>query len=107
MTTSISGSTAFPAASPTTRPLAAKSGADMSRAAHDFEAMAIGEFLQPMFSTEHSGEGMFGGGEAESTLKPMLVTEFARIMEQKGGLGLAGPVERKMAELENAKEQSR
>ena len=79
-------------------------GADMSRAAHDFEAMAIGEFLQPMFSTEHSGEGLFGGGEAESTLKPMLVTEFARIMEQKGGLGLAGPIERKMEELEDQKE---
>ena len=105
--TTISGAGPRPLASASTAPLASARGGDMARAAHDFEAMAIGEFLQPMFSTEHSGEGLFGGGEAESTLKPMLVTEFARIMEQKGGLGLAGPIERKMEELESEKEKSR
>lgn len=61
------------------------------QSARDFEAMTIGQMLQPMFSTLEQG-GLFDGGEAEQTLKPMLVTEFANMMEARGGLGLEQPV---------------
>ena len=58
-----------------------------SAAASKFEAMMIGQMLQPMFDTI-AEDKMFGGGPAEGMLRPMLVTEYAKLMEQKGGLGL-------------------
>ncbi len=79
----------------------------LSGSAHEFEAMAIGEFLQPMFSSVDDTNNLFGGGEAEGILKPMLVTEFAKLMEQKGGLGLEPIIAQKMDELSHAKDRRR
>jgi len=47
--------------------------ARLGQAARDFEAMAIGQLLQPMFETVDAGHAPFGGGEAEATWRPMLV----------------------------------
>ncbi len=80
-----------------TRPQASR---DASKAAHDFESMALDQFLQPMFSTLDDSGGLFGGGAAESTLKPLLITEYAKLMEQRGGLGLEKPIEQKMAQMQ-------
>ncbi len=66
------------------------------KAARDFEAMALGQLLQPMFETVDSAHSMFGGGSAEETWKPMLVNEIAKKIAANGGLGLASPV---MAEM--------
>ena len=79
--------------------------ADTSEAAKNFESMALDEFLQPMFASAGSSDAMFGGGEAENTLKPMLVTEFAKLMEQRGGLGLAGAIQAKMEEMQRDKDR--
>ena len=40
--------------------------AKLWQAAQDFEAMAIGQLLQPMFQTVDSAHSAFGGGEAEA-----------------------------------------
>jgi flagellar protein FlgJ len=66
--------------------------AKLWKAAHDFEAMAIGQLLQPMFDTVDSAHGAFGGGEAEATWRPMLVDAIGRQMAAHGGIGLATPV---------------
>ncbi len=68
-------------------------------AAKAFEAMTLDQMLQPMFATLGS-DPMFGGGEAEQTLQPLLVTEMAKLMEQRGGLGLSGPIADKMMQLQ-------
>jgi Rod binding domain-containing protein len=73
------------------------------KAAQDFEAMAIGQFLQPMFQTVDLSKSLFGGGEAESTWQPMLTTEIAKTIEQHGGLGLAMPVFREMLRMQEAR----
>jgi Rod binding domain-containing protein len=70
----------------TTAAAPARDGAT-SAAASKFEAMMIGQMLQPMFDTI-AEDKTFGGGPAEGMLRPMLVTEYANLMEQKGGLGL-------------------
>jgi Rod binding domain-containing protein len=62
------------------------------QAAKDFEAMALGELLRPMFSTVDSAHSAFGGGEAEATWQPMLVDAIAKQMAAHGGIGLAAPV---------------
>ena len=64
----------------------------MRRAATEFEAMAIGEMLAPMFDTVDGAHGPFGGGDAEAAWRPMLVQAIGKQMAQHGGLGLANAV---------------
>jgi len=70
----------------------AQSSPAMMKAAQDFEALAIGQLLQPMFDTVDTAHGLFGGGDAEAAWKPMLVDAIARQVAARGGLGLAAPV---------------
>jgi Rod binding domain-containing protein len=66
--------------------------AAIAKSTHDFEAMAIGQLLQPMFDTVDSANGALGGGPGEEAWKPMLVQEFAKQIANRGGLGLAKPI---------------
>jgi Rod binding domain-containing protein len=62
------------------------------QSARDFEAMAIGQLLAPMFATVDTAHGLFGGGAAEEAWRPMLADAIARQFAAQGGLGLARPV---------------
>ena len=93
-------------------PLAAPAGSTLPDAnrqriaasAQQFEAMAIGQLLAPMFDTVDTAHGLFGGGEGEAAWKPMLVTELAKHIATHGGLGLGRPIMDQMIRLqENAK----
>jgi Rod binding domain-containing protein len=66
--------------------------AKLWQAAHDFEAMAIGQLLQPMFDTVDAAHSAFGGGESETIWRPMLVDAIGKQMAAHGGIGLAVPV---------------
>jgi peptidoglycan hydrolase FlgJ len=86
------------ASPPASRPAAAIDPGKIAKSAHDFEAMAIGQLLQPMFDTVDTAHDAFGGGPGEEAWKPMLVQEFA----QHGGLGLAKPVYDEMLRMQEA-----
>ena len=73
------------------------------KAAQDFEAMTLGQLLQPMFDTADQSNGLFGGGSGEAAWRPMLVNEIARKISAGGGLGLAGPI---FAQMLQAQEKS-
>ena len=62
------------------------------QSAKDFEAMALGQLLAPMFDTVDTAHSTFGGGDAEATWQPMLVDAIGKQMAARGGLGLAVPV---------------
>jgi Rod binding domain-containing protein len=62
------------------------------KAAQDFEAMALNEFLAPMFKTVDLSQSMFGGGAAEQSWQPLLINEMAKGIAAHGGLGIAAPV---------------
>jgi peptidoglycan hydrolase FlgJ len=47
------------------RPSLAVDPVKIAKSAHDFEAMAIGQLLQPMFDTVNTSKGTFGGGPGE------------------------------------------
>jgi peptidoglycan hydrolase FlgJ len=66
--------------------------AKLRQAAQDFEAMALGQLLQPIFATVDMAHGAFGGGAAEEAMQPMLVDALAKNIAAHGGLGLAEPV---------------
>ena len=67
------------------RPSAPEDPAKTWKAAKDFEAMVLGEFLKPMFETaEAKKHNMFSGGTGEKTWKPMLVEEIAKKIAAAG-----------------------
>jgi Rod binding domain-containing protein len=80
------------AARPSAHSSALADPAKLRKAAQDFEAMAIGQFLEPMFDTIDTAHSMFGGGEAEAAWKPMMIQEIGKQIEAHGGLGLADPI---------------
>ncbi len=70
------------------------------KAAQDFEAMALGELLKPMFDTIDLSQNPFGGGDGEAAWQPMLVTELAKKIAAGGGLGLAQPIYEQMLRMQ-------
>ena len=88
---------------PPMRPSAPMDSAKLWKTARDFEAMALGELLKPMFDTADSKSNLFRGGEAEKTWKPMLVDEFGKQIAANGGLGLAGPIHDAMLRMQEGK----
>jgi len=76
--------------------------AKLHQAAQDFEAMALGQLLAPMFNTVDTAHSAFGGGEAEATIKPLLVDAIAKHIAAHGGLGLAAPVFASMLRTQEA-----
>ena len=72
------------------------------KSAQDFEALAIGQMLQPMFATIDSSKGMFGGGKGEAAWKPMLIDEMAKMLAKSGGVGIADAVMKEMLRLQEA-----
>jgi Rod binding domain-containing protein len=76
--------------------------AKLHQAAQDFEAMALGQLLAPMFDTVDTAHSPFGGGDAEATIKPMLIDAIAKHIAAHGGLGLAAPVFASMLRTQEA-----
>lgn len=79
--------------------------ARLRKAATDFEAMAIGHLLKPMFATVDNSRGLFGGGAGEAAWTPMLVEQIAKHMAARGGLGLAGPILEQMIRMQEARKE--
>jgi peptidoglycan hydrolase FlgJ len=100
---SVIASAAHVSAVPPTRPSAPVDPAKLWKTARDFEAMALGEFLKPMFDTVDSKNNLFSGGEAEAAWKPMLVDEIGKQIAAHGGLGLAGPIHDAMLRMQEGK----
>ncbi|WP_291295538.1 rod-binding protein [Elioraea sp.] len=70
--------------------------AALRKTAEQFEAMALGALMQPMFEGLGRGRGIGGGGKGEAAWAPMLVNEYARITAASGGLGIGEVVFRHM-----------
>jgi flagellar protein FlgJ len=92
-----------PVAPMPTTSLPAEQAAKAARAAQDFEAMALGQMLAPMFDTVDTAHGPFGGGAGEEAFKPMLVNELAKHIAEHGGLGLAAPILAQMLRTQEAR----
>lgn len=78
--------------------------AKLWQAARNFEAMAIGQMLQPMFGTVDLAHSSFGGGAAEAAWQPMLVDAIGKQMAARGGIGLAAPVFEAMLRAQEARQ---
>ena len=72
--------------------------ADKARATgKQFEAMFMTQMLNHMFTGLEQGDGIFGGGQAESMFRPMLTDAYGKMIANHGnGIGLADQVTRAM-----------
>jgi Rod binding domain-containing protein len=66
--------------------------------AKKFEAMAIAQFLKPMFQTMGHAEAPFGAGKQFQAFQPIFLQAVASDMEARGGLGLATAIEASLTE---------
>jgi len=84
-------------------PLATKPStlAQAKAAGQKFEAMFIGQMMQAMFSGIKSNKA-FGGGSSEEMFRPMLVDEYAKMTEKRGGFGIADAVTRTLLHAQEA-----
>jgi Rod binding domain-containing protein len=82
---------------PRVRPGASE--AEVARVASEFEAMFIGQLLAPLFEGL-STQAPFGGGAGEDAFRPLLIAEYAKAFQARGGLGLADSVKAEMLRLQ-------
>lgn len=83
-----------------TSQVSAGTDAQLRKAAQDFEATALSELFKPMFETVDMSNSLFGGGEAESSWRPIMVQEMCKSIAAKGGLGLAAPVYQQLLRMQ-------
>ncbi len=75
----------------------------MRKAARDFEAVFIGQMLQPMFAGIET-DGIFGGGHAEEIFRSMLVEEMGKTIANAGGIGIADAVYRELVSIQETQQ---
>ena len=83
----------------------ARLGPDKARqTAEDFEQFFLAQMLEHMFSDVPT-DGAFGGGHAEGIYRSLLNTEYARVISQGGGMGIADAVYREILKLQESASQ--
>lgn len=65
------------------------------KVAEDFEAVFLGQMLQPMFQNIDAAEP-FGGSPSEKMWRTMQVDEYGKAIAKSGGIGIADAVFREI-----------
>ena len=81
----------------------ARSASQAAKAAEDFEAVFINEFMGAMFEGIKT-DGPFGGGPGESIFRSLMIDQYSKAVAKQGGFGLATAVKK---ELLHAQENAR
>jgi len=82
-------------AAPVKMPAATGNATVAGKSAKEFESVFISQFLGSMFSGIPT-DGPFGGGEGEEMFRSMMVNEYGKSIEARGGFGLASAVSRQL-----------
>ena len=69
--------------------------AEARKAAEEFEAFFLAQFVDRMFA-DLPTDGMFGGGHAEKVFRSVLAQEYGKVMARAGGFGMADSVYREI-----------
>ena len=76
-------------------PTATGNSAAAIKASKEYESVFISQFLGSMFSGI-STDGPTGGGEGEEMFRSLMVDQYSKSIEQRGGFGLAAAVQRQL-----------
>ena len=87
-------------------PLAAapKPMADMAKAdaaSKEYESVFISQFLGSMFSGIKS-DGITGGGQGEEMFRSLMINQYAKGLQQRGGFGLAAQMKTELLKHQEA-----
>ncbi len=86
---------------PVTAPAPTGNAAAATKAAKNFESVFISQFLGSMFSGI-STDGPFGGGEGEQMFRSLMMDQYAKSIESRGGFGLTSTVARQLLSHQEA-----
>ena len=81
------------------QPAPTKNAAAAKKAAQDFEAVFLNEFLGSMFEGVKT-DGQFGGGPGEEMFRSLLLDQYSRSLSAQGGFGLAASVQKQLIGLQ-------
>ncbi len=73
----------------------AKNLRDAQKVSEEFEAVFLGQMLQPMFENIEAAEP-FGGSSSEKMWRTMQVEEYGKAIAKAGGIGIADAVFREI-----------
>ena len=85
------------AAKPQATPMAARA----EKAAKDYESVFISQMLGAMFSGIKS-DGITGGGQGEEMFRSLMINEYGKSLEQRGGFGLAAQMKAQLLKHQEA-----
>ncbi len=68
---------------------------EAKKVAEEFEAVFLGQMLQPMFQNIEAAEP-FGGSASEKMWRTMQVDEYGKAIAKSGGIGIADAVFREI-----------
>ena len=86
---------------PVKAPSATGNVAAATKSAKEFESVFISQFLGSMFSGI-STDGPFGGGQGEEMFRSMMINEYSKSVEARGGFGLASAVTKQLLKHQEA-----
>ena len=75
-----------------------------TQAAKEYESVFISQFLGSMFSGIKT-DGLTGGGQGEEMFRSLMVDEYGKGIEQRGGFGLAAAVKAELLKHQEAAAQ--
>lgn len=71
------------------------------KAAKTYESVFISEFLGSMFA-DIPTDGPFGGGQGEAMFRSLMLDEYGKQMESRGGFGLSQAITRSLLSHQEA-----
>ena len=86
-------------AAPAPKPTGDAAKADW--AAKEYESVFISQFLGSMFSGIKT-DGITGGGQGEEMFRSLMVNEYAKGLQQRGGFGLAAQMKAQLLKHQEA-----
>ena len=99
METGFQAAMAMAQAAPVKAPVPTGDAAAASKAAKEFESVFISQFLGSMFSGVKT-DSMFGGGQGEEMFRSLMIDQYGKQLEQRGGFGLADAVSRQLLKFQ-------
>jgi Rod binding domain-containing protein len=80
--------------------------AHIRKTAREFEAVFLGQMLQPMFANL-GAQKPFGGGMAEDMWQSLLADEYGKAIAERGGIGIADSVVREVLRIQEMQMEKR
>jgi Rod binding domain-containing protein len=82
-------------------PKATADTAKAAAAAKEYESVFISQFLGSMFSSIKT-DGVMGGGQGEEMFRSLMINEYGKSLEQRGGFGLATKMQAELLKHQQA-----